>query len=84
MNSRFFSVRNTCQTHTFLSETQRASKYHNLVSLYIYINIYINLCEYQKSVKYKGRQQSYVDIIQSYTELIKQAINLCVYKGPLY
>jgi len=41
MNSRFFSVRNTCQTHTFLSETQRASKYHNLVSLYIYISIYI-------------------------------------------
>ena len=37
-----------------------------------------------ESVKPTEHQQSHVDIIQSYTELIKQAINLCVPKGPLY
>jgi hypothetical protein len=37
-----------------------------------------------ESIKPTEHQQSHVDIIQSYTELIKQAINLCVPKGPLY
>ena len=45
MHNRLLSVRNICQTHTFLTETQRANteRANNLVTLYIYINIYQSL-----------------------------------------
>ncbi len=87
MHGRLLPLSSNYQPDAFLKVTHRVSKYHNPVSLCIYITMYKYIAKYickQQSVKQTERQQSHVDIIQSYTELIKQAINLCITKGPQY